>query len=113
MAKLIQNIGSESIQKHTILFGDYEIILLLRFYSRNKMWLMDVNYRTTAFYGVKLSVGVLHMLSKNLPFDFIVSDLSGNGIDPFKSTDFSNGRCQLYLLEADDMQDIRNVEVQE
>jgi hypothetical protein len=63
-------------------------------------------------YGLKLSVGVLHMLSQNQPFDFICVDKSGNGIDPFTRTDFSGGRCEIYLLEAADMVQIRGVEVQ-
>jgi len=113
MSKVIQNIGSESIQRHTILFGDAEIILTLRFYSKSSMWCMDAEYGTHAVRGVKLSVGVLHILSQNLPFDFIVRDLSGNGIDPFKREDFSEGRCALYLLESSDMESIRGVEVPE
>jgi len=109
--KLIQNIGSEAIQKHTILFGDSEIILTLRFYPKQTIWCLDAQYGNKSILGVKLSVGTLHMLSKNFPFDFIVIDLLGNGIDPFKRNDFSDNRCELYLLEASDMSSIRGVEV--
>jgi len=113
MAKVVQNITSEAFQKHTILFGDSQIFLKLRFFPRQMVWLMDVTYGTTSSYGVKLSVGVYHIFSRNLPFDFVVRDLSGNGIDPFKRTDFSEGRCELYLLETSDMETIRGVEVPE
>ena len=111
MAKVIQNIGSEANQKHTILFGESEIILNLRFYPRTTSWFMDVSYGLESIFGVKLSIGVLHLLSNNLPFDFVVRDLSGRGIDPFRRKDFSEGRCELYLLDSDDMEDIRGVPV--
>jgi hypothetical protein len=52
------------------------------------------------------------MTSQNQPFDFICVDKSGNGIDPFTRTDFSGGRCEIYLLEAADMVQIRGVDVQ-
>jgi len=52
------------------------------------------------------------MLSQNQPFDFICIDRSGNGIDPFTRQDFSGGRCNIYMLEAADMEQLRGVEVQ-
>lgn len=113
MSKVVQNIGIEAIQKHTILFGDSEIILTLRFLPRQTIWIMDIQYGDSYSYGVKLAVGVFHLFSRNFPFDFIVRDLSGEGIDPFKRTDFNNGRCELYLLEKSDMESIRGVEVPE
>ncbi|WP_286931338.1 hypothetical protein [Marinobacter sp.] len=48
------------------------------------------------------------MESRNLPFDFIVTDESGNGLDPFRLDDFEQGRCRLYLLEPEDMLRVRN-----
>jgi len=111
--KVIDNIGSEALQRHTILFGDSSIILTLRFFPKQTSWFFDVTYGDASVYGVKLSVGVLHILSQNFPFDFIVRDLSGNGIDPFKRKDFEEDRCALYLLEASDMESIRGVEVPE
>jgi hypothetical protein len=51
------------------------------------------------------------MLRQNQPFDFVCVDLSGNGIDPFKRQDFSSGRCEIYMLEAADMEQIRGAAV--
>ena len=51
MAKVVQNITSEAFQKHTILFGDSQIFLKLRFFPRQMVWLMDVTYGTTSSYG--------------------------------------------------------------
>ena len=108
----LQNITAEPIQRHTILFEESEIIFTLRFYPRTQIWMFDAEFGDTVVYGLKLSVGVLHMISQNQPFDFICVDKSGNGIDPFTRTDFSGGRCEIYLLESADMKLIRGVEVQ-
>jgi hypothetical protein len=110
--KRLQNITDEPIQRHTILFEQSEITFVLRFYPRTGVWLFDAEFGNKRVFGLKLSVGVLHMLSQNQPFDFVCLDRSGNGIDPFTRQDFSAGRCEIYLLEAADMQSIRGVEVQ-
>jgi hypothetical protein len=73
--------------------------------------MFDVEFGDKKVYGLKLSVGVLHMLSQNQPFDFVCGDFSGNGIDPFKRQDFSVGRCEIYMLESSEMEQIRGVEV--
>lgn len=109
--KRVQNITNEPIQRHTIVFEESEITLTLRFYPRTQIWCFDAEFGDWAVYGLKLSVGVLHMVSQNQPFDFIVTDESGVGIDPFQRTDFTSGRCLLYLLEPDDMVELRGDEV--
>jgi hypothetical protein len=107
----IQNITDEPIQRHTILFEKAEIIFTLRFYPRTQIWMFDAEFGDKKVYCLKLSVGVLHMLSQNQPFDFVCIDRSGNGIDPFTRQDFSGGRCNIYMLEAADMVLIRGIEV--
>ncbi len=104
----IINKTNKTIQRHTILFQESEIILTLRYYPRVEMWAFDTEYANNLTLGRKLSVGVLHMVSENQPFDFIVTDRSSAGIDPFRINDFSDGRCYLYLMEASDMVSIRN-----
>lgn len=104
----IQNITDEPIQRHTILFDESEITLTLRFYPKTQHWTFDAEYAGNAVYGVKLSVGVLHMVSQNQPFDFLVVDRSGLGFDPFQRDDFSNDRCRLYMLETEDMVTVRD-----
>jgi len=105
----IQNISSEAIQRHSILFNEAEVVFTLRFYPRSQMWCFDAEYGDWSIKGIKLSVGVLHIAGQNQLFDFFVSDLSNNGIDPFAKTDFSSGRCILYLIEQEDIEDIRGV----
>jgi hypothetical protein len=107
----ITNITAEPIQRHLILFNGSEITLTLRFYPKAQMWCFDAEYNGRKMLGLKLTCGVLHMLSQNQPFDFIVADTSGEGLDPFRWNDFSGGRCKLYILESDDMTEYRGVEV--
>lgn len=104
----IQNITDEPIQRHTIILDDSEMTLTLRYYPKTQHWSFDSEYNGKSVYGIKLSVGALHMVSQNQPFDFIVTDRSGNGIDPILRSDFSNGRCRLYMLERDEMIEVRS-----
>ena len=103
----VENITDEPHQTHTILFDESEIALTLRFYPTVQMWCFDATYKDSIVSGMKLSVGVLHMRSRNLPFDFAVIDTLGAILDPFRLDDFSTGRCELYMLDADDMALIR------
>lgn len=107
----IENITAEAHQRHIVLFEESEIVLTLRFLPVVEMWTLGLEYKGEEAHGYKLSAGVLHLLSRNFPFDFTVRDLSDNGIDPFKIDDFSSGRCGLYMLDADDMQVIRDAPV--
>lgn len=103
----IENITSEAHQRHTILFEESEIVLTLRFYATVQIWCMDVEYKGKVAQGHKLSAGVLHMRSRNYPFDFVIRLEDGAGLDPFRADDFVSGRCKLYLLDAADMVVIR------
>lgn len=107
----IQNITNETFQRHTILLDEFEVIMKLRFYPKSQIWCFDAEYKTQAVRGIKLSVGVPHIVSQNFPFDFAVTDRSNNGLDPFRRDDFSEGRCYLYILDPADMEIIRGVEV--
>lgn len=112
MPILIENITDEPHQRHTIVFQESEINIILRYYPIVEMWTIDIGYKTKVAYGFKLSNEVLHMRSKNLPFDFVVQDNSGTGLDPIRLDDFVTNRCSLYMLDADDMELIRNAPVE-
>tara|TARA_R100000655_G_scaffold15789_3_gene34817 strand:+ start:17780 stop:18115 length:336 start_codon:yes stop_codon:yes gene_type:complete len=105
--KRIENIGNEGLQSQVIPLSNGDAVLTIRFLSLVQIWTMDVTYNERAIYGVKLSCGVIHMRSKNFPFDFIVEDTSSSGLDPFQIEDFSSGRTILYLVEAEEMEEIR------
>ena len=111
MALKLQNISAEAFQRHSIIFREAEIILTLRFYPRSQIWCMDLSYLDWEVNGIKLSTGVLHIAGQNKQFDFIVRDLSNNGLDPFKKTDFEEGRCEIYMLEQLDIEEIRGIDI--
>ena len=111
MAVRIQNISDEAHQRHVLVFEVSELVLELRYHPTVEMWTFDTEYKGVRVKGAKLSVGVLHMRSRNMPFDFAVLDLADTGLDPFRLDDFSTGRCGLYLLDASDMEGVRNAPV--
>jgi len=103
----ITDIDGDAHQRHTILLDDSEVVLSLRFHPTVEMWVTDVEYGGRKVSGVKLSVGVMHMRSQNFPFDIVVTDNTGQGLDPLRLDDFESGRCSLYVLNAADMEVIR------
>lgn len=108
----IENITNEPHQRHTVVFQESEITLVLRFLPVVQIWVMFIEYKGKTVNGAKLSVGTLHIRSRNLPFDFYVTDNSGSGLDPVRLDDFSANRCSLYMMEAEDMEQIRGGAVQ-
>jgi len=112
MAIAIENIGNETLQRHVILFQETEIILTLRFLPMVSFWFYNVEYKGRQANGYKLSTGTPHMLSRNFPFDFIVTDNNNTGIDPINRNDFLNGRCTLYMLEPNEIEALRGQPVE-
>lgn len=108
----IQNIGNEILQRHVIIFQENEIILTLRFLPMVSIWVFNVEYKGRQSNGHKLSCLTPHMFSTNFPFDFIVTDDSGAGLDPIDRNDFINERCSLFMLEPDDIESIRGQPVE-
>lgn len=111
MALQITNITDDPRQRHILLIGDDEIILTLEFYQVTEMWAMSVSWRGQTFSGFMLSLGCLHIRSLNWPFDFVVGTTDGSGLGPFRPGDFSDGRCELYFVAADEMMAVRGVAV--
>lgn len=107
----IENFTDDTYQRHVILFEESEIRLDLRYHPTIEQWTADVVYKDKGVYGLKLSVGVLHMRSRNLPLDFWVTANAGTGLDPFRRDDFSTGRCTLYMFETADMETVRDASV--
>lgn len=109
--KKILNITNEPNQLHTILFEESEITLHLRFHEICGFWTFDATFKDKSVYGIKLSLSTLHIESSNLPFDFVCIDNSDYGLDPFEIDAFLN-RCSLFLLEAEDMENVRGLPVE-
>lgn len=107
----IDNITNENFQRHTILFQDSEIVLHLKFFTMLQSWYFDVDYKEFSLFGKRLCVGTFHLLTSNQPFDFVVTDTSQKGLDPFHNEDFSSGRTELILLEPPDIEKVRGLPV--
>jgi hypothetical protein len=107
MPTKILNISDETYQRHIVLFNEAELVLVLRYSPTVEMWSLDAVYKDTVLSGYRLALNTLHMRSRNMPFDFIVLDSSGTGLDPYRRDDFSTGRCALYLLTPADMELVR------
>lgn len=108
----IENIGNETLQRHVILFQETEVILILRYLPMVSIWVMNVEYKGRKANGLKLSTKTPHMLSQNFPFDFLVSDNNATGLDPIDRNDFANNRCTLFMLEPDDIEQLRGQPVE-
>lgn len=106
----VKNITDETYQQHSILFEKQSITVELRFLPQVERWMLSASFQGRSVTGIFLSLGVLHINNSLFPFDFIVKESSGTGIDPFKADDFTS-RCTLYMLEAQDMIDIRGLPV--
>lgn len=111
MAIKINNITDETHQRHLVIVDEQEVTVVLRFLPVVERWVVNVSYAGRELNGTMLALNTLHMQSANFPFDFIVSDLTGRGVDPFRRDDFSDDRCALFMLEAEDMAEIRGQNV--
>lgn len=107
----LQNLTADGDQRHTILFEESEVIFRLRFLSTMQQWFFTASYKEFIIHNVKLATGVLHMLSRNQPFDFLVTDESGSGLDPFQLHDWTDNRCRIFMFETADMVLIRRAQV--
>lgn len=96
----IQNITSYHDQRHTITKSDGNVTIRLKYHDVIEQWTIDVSRNGKNVYGVKLSVGTVHIASQNMGIDFAVTDNLGLGIDPFKVDDFESGRCSLVMIDA-------------
>ena len=112
--RLVDNIGVESRQRIRVTHADLtlDVDLTLTFLGVTQIWFANVAYGADRISGVKLSLGTLHFVSKNWPFDLVVRDTSELGVDPFQINDFATGRCELYLVEPSEMETVRGAPVE-
>lgn len=111
MALQIENITDQADQPHVILADGISVDIRLRFHPATECWTMDCSYAGVSAAGIRLSAGAYHVLSYNLPFDFLVEITDRTGIDPFRADDFSSSRCLLWYVQRSEMLEIRGVEV--
>ncbi len=101
------NITNDPIQDFNIEFENELIATQVRFFPVAGFWTISIEYKGKKVNFKKLSLGIPHMISSNLPFDFIVR--ANDGLDPYDLNDFSTRRCDLVLAERVDIENFRGV----
>ena len=102
----------EPKQKLDILFEDAVILIEFRFNPTIANWTMNINFRDTSLVnGKSVTIGLPLLKEFNKPFDLVCVDNKNTGIDPFQLTDFNSNRVSLYLLEREDVEELRGYDV--
>lgn len=78
-------------------------------YKDAGFWVGSFTYLDKSINGIMLSSRVYLLKGLNLPFDFIIDDL-GSNLDPYSLNSFDE-QFILYLLEREDMAEIRGYDV--
>lgn len=102
----------EPKQKLDILFEDTVITVEFRFNPTIVSWTMNIIFRDVPLVnGKSVALGLPLLKEFNKPFDLVCLDNKNTGIDPFQLTDFSSNRVSLYLLNRDEVEQIRGYDV--
>lgn len=109
--KIIE-LSKDSIQSQTVVIDGMDIKITARFLPIVSMWVLkvDIDGENIAD-GISMSCGSVIMQQFNKPFAFIVDDKSNLGIDPFRIEDFSDGRCVFYMLDRNEIAEVRGYDV--
>lgn len=103
----IDKLTSDPLQKF-ILTGipGVTINAMLRFMPRTREWFMDIAYNGQSFNGIAVvsSPNILRSFRGILPFGICCATVTG--LDPFQLDSFSAQKANLYLLTADDVQQL-------
>lgn len=107
----IIDLTNETNVRFTIPFEDSDITMEVKFLDVVQMWICNIFYEEQSFYGLKLACGSTMLRARNLPFDFYLVNNLNNGFDPFLDSDFSDESYTLYLIERDEITELRGYEV--
>lgn len=108
--KIITSITSEPKQRLVLNLDNNEsAIMRLYYYSTQKSWYFDIEYKDYINNGNKvvLTMNALRHLKNKLPFG--LAFVSGSNAEPFLLNDFSSGNVLMILLNQDDVQEIEDV----
>lgn len=111
MARRVTGITDDPYQIHTVIAGDIEARVELRFFGQLGQWFITVEQGGRRVPNMRLVLGVPVLESCNLPIAFAVRDITDLGLDPARIDDFATGRCELIMLEPDDLEEIRGAPV--
>lgn len=105
--KLIDKITDSAIQTVTLIGNPNQSIeLTLRYMPASQSWVMDVVYDDFSLYGVRVvaNPNLLRQYKNKIPFGLLCT--TAQPIDPYRINDFDTGYAKLYLMDADDVEEI-------
>lgn len=103
----ITSITSSVNQRMQLVLENNETVDFHIYYSaRMQSWYYDFSYKNVTCNGSKvvLSPNSIRQFRKILPFGFMFN--ANSYVQPFKQDDFSSGRVQFSVLNADEVQQI-------
>jgi hypothetical protein len=102
---------ARAFQSTTIILEKITYIFEFRFLSAVQIWVMSIfKDDEPLIKGAALTLSKMILNQQNFPFDVFLVDNSKTGIDPFKIDDF-NERINIYLLNRDEVTELRGYEV--
>lgn len=77
-----------------------------KYRSGIQRWTVDITHPLLTLTGYNLSMGpnILRPWRNLIPFGMAISSI--NGLDPLNIEDFNNGICQVYMLTAEEVQQV-------
>lgn len=95
-------------EQDVILTGipNISIFMTLRFLPRVQRWIMNIEYNDFVLNGraVTTTPNILRQFRNQIPFG--IACVAASGLDPFQISDFASQACNLYLLNAADVQTV-------
>ena len=108
--KIVTSITAEPRQRFTLKLDNNETaIMRLYYYSSQKSWYFDIEYKNYINKGNKvvLTMNALRHLKNKLPFG--ISFVSASNAEPFGLEDFANGTILMLLLNQDNVEEIEEI----
>lgn len=105
--KQITTITNAPKQRHSIVLENNETAdFYLEYCGRMESWYFSISYKDTIQNCIKvvLTPNALRHLRRIIPFG--IAFISESQVEPFRQDDFSAGRVELYLLNADEVKQI-------
>lgn len=107
--RLLDNFTDAADQLMTVPLADGSSVKLEFFYRPGiQRWTVDITHPLLTMGGFNLSLGpnILRQWRRLIPFGIAVT--SNNGLDPMNAEDFQNGTCSVYILSADEVQQVED-----
>lgn len=106
---IIDSITEEARQRHLLPVEGYDepINMLLMWRETQSGWFVDLSWGTWSVSGVRVChlPNILASWANVIPFGIMV--MCSNKQDPFLIQSFSNGTAQLFVLNADEVAELK------